>query len=1093
MRILLYGAAAVCVIAAAAFFALRTQPVKDAMKRFVTRAIEENTGMRLEFVELGGNPLFGLKIRGITLTEPGAVSPLFSADRVEVSYSVSLLLFRMVWIRHLQIDGAALDLERLPDRAWPVKTALQESPAEKSDGFRIAIRDLEIRNAKAAVLLPGGDYKNPLHVTGLELRATLNIGSTLSSKIRHLAFSLDHPELALTEASGYFRFQPDTRCLDFEGIKIKTKESSLTIDGRSELLAQAPHIDIHAGIEALSLFEIGRILSIRMPKEGVLTGSLQARGTPEKIEHLLELNLGRAGVRSEGSISLDRSEGLACDIRGILTGLNPAELPVNLSLPAGEINGEVSFKGQRLNRTDRKGQVSVQMPAFCLEGYAIDRASLKADVQGADLLLERLQVQTPFGNVDANGGITGVFSDKTDPRLELAGRVSAFNPAVFTSQPALAGSIDADVKARIQIPRAAGFQSCIAEMQLCFLPSRVMEIALSSGVLDLSLAGRKMEASLTVEQVTFQQASVEALTATMDWTGDMGAFSAMGRCNLMGLRMNNREIPGLDMKTTLTPECARLELDLTASRDAGLTLFADIGNWMDPVKEIVVERIVLASGGRSVLTNTKPARLTLFEDHVDIKTLDMTMGEGSLEVAGKAGFSPPYDLCASLVLSDLELNQIPAIWKQLEPWGVPPLSGLRPEKYGLRGVLNGRIEVSGDFRQPSFAGGLRLEDGFLSLKRQKLTYETLSADLRLEPGIAYISDLKLAGDTEGRLQVSGSVTYDNTGPRALNIRAVGEDLSAPVYPGVDARIAANLTLSGDGKAPMLSGDITVREGRVDLDRYWETQPSEIEVVRPASDESKVIRISDEASDSSSWMDSLAADVRVVILKDFWLKDPDQSVEISGDIDLKKQPGGSFLLYGPLSCVRGSYRFRGKIFDITRGELNFIGQEEINPPVSIDAETRIKDVKLIVHLTGTFERLNIALDSEPAMDEAEIISYLMFGRPQETLSEEESFSAQEAALSLTGEVAVDELRKVFGDRFGVDYLNITTGGGDLRQGSLDLGKYVTPKVFVIYRQGFTKDSPRQIQVDYDISRSFRLRTEIDEEKTSAVDLIWKHEF
>jgi len=359
--------------------------------------------------------------------------------------------------------------------------------------------------------------------------------------------------------------------------------------------------------------------------------------------------------------------------------------------------------------------------------------------------------------------------------------------------------------------------------------------------------------------------------------------------------------------------------------------------------------------------------------------------------------------------------------------------------------------------------------------------------------VIYISDMRAAGDKEGWLSLSGSLTYDSAGPKALNLRALGENLRVPFHAGVDARITPDLSLSGEWKAPKLVGDITVTEGRVNLDRFFETRPSEIEVVRPEAGDDNVIRIPDKSPEAVSISGPLAADIRVVIPRNFWIKDRDTSIEISGEINLKKQPGRSLVLYGPLYSVRGTYRFRGKIFNITGGELNFIGQEKINPPVSIDAETRIKDVKIIMHLTGTFERLNVALDSEPAMDQAEIISYLVFGRPQDSLSEGESFSAQQAALSMTGQIAADELRDILGDGFGVDYINISAGSGDLREGSFDMGKYVSPRVFVIYRQGFTKDSPRQVQIDYEINRSFTLRTQIDEEKTSAVDLIWKHEF
>ena len=57
----------------------------------------------------------------------------------------------------------------------------------------------------------------------------------------------------------------------------------------------------------------------------------------------------------------------------------------------------------------------------------------------------------------------------------------------------------------------------------------------------------------------------------------------------------------------------------------------------------------------------------------------------------------------------------------------------------------------------------------------------------------------------------------------------------------------------------------------------------------------------------------------------------------------------------------------------------------------------------------------------------------------------------------------------------------------------MGKYVAPKVFVIYRHGFSQESPREVEVDYEINRNFSIQSQVDNEATSALDLIWKYEF
>jgi translocation and assembly module TamB len=151
------------------------------------------------------------------------------------------------------------------------------------------------------------------------------------------------------------------------------------------------------------------------------------------------------------------------------------------------------------------------------------------------------------------------------------------------------------------------------------------------------------------------------------------------------------------------------------------------------------------------------------------------------------------------------------------------------------------------------------------------------------------------------------------------------------------------------------------------------------------------------------------------------------------------------------------------------------------------------VTILIRLTGTFQYLNLTFDSDPPMNQSDIISYILFGRSPEALSDQETFKAEEMALSFTGQMAADKIRDVVGDALGIDYLNISTGNSGLRQGSLSMGKYLLPKVFVVFRQGFSDQNSQQFEVSYEINKYFDIQSQIDNEQTSALDLIWKYEF
>lgn len=418
---------------------------------------------------------------------------------------------------------------------------------------------------------------------------------------------------------------------------------------------------------------------------------------------------------------------------------------------------------------------------------------------------------------------------------------------------------------------------------------------------------------------------------------------------------------------------------------------------------------------------------------------------------------------------------------------------IRNPEYGITGIVQLTAEVGGTINHPLVKGGLTLREGTLLLKPQRLFYENLEADLRFDPDTIEIEEIRIAEDAAGALSLKGVIHHEGFAPGELDIRAKGSEIQVPFHAGVTGRMNPDLRFHGAWDAPAVTGDVMVSRGRINLDILFSRQPSEIKVVQPMVDDNGVFRIPDETPPALAFVNPLRADVTITVPGNVWLRGKDESIEIRGRVNLTKAPGRSFIVYGPLYAVRGTYQFRGKLFTITRGELNFIGREVIDPPLDIQAETRIGDVRIIIYLTGTYEKLAMRFESDPPMDDVDIISYLIFGRPQTSLTEGESFRAGEAALAITGQLAADELRDILGDRFHIDYINIGSGSGGFQHGSLSMGKYITPNVFVIYRHTFSTEDPQQVEVYYEINRNFSLETQVNYEKTSAVDLIWKYEF
>lgn len=439
-------------------------------------------------------------------------------------------------------------------------------------------------------------------------------------------------------------------------------------------------------------------------------------------------------------------------------------------------------------------------------------------------------------------------------------------------------------------------------------------------------------------------------------------------------------------------------------------------------------------------------------------------------------FTPePGSLQARLEAEDLILSEL-------------PLPAQREVK--VDGRVSVHLQATGDLRQPQLTGTLSLRDGSLTLPRHGLTYEALQADMRLVPGKLVIEQLLVTGDDEGRLSLSGQVLLDGLTPANFDLHLTGKRAAFAWNRELTARIEPDIALTGSLAAPNVAGSIRILEGRINLDRLAAGGPADIVVLGEQTSDGRAIVIGERGE---SPLAPLAADVTIEIPRNVWLRGQNLNAEIAGAIRLKKKRQAPFLLTGSLNTVRGTYEFQGRRFTIARGVVEFQGLPEPDPRLDIQAETRIGNVTIIVRIGGSVRQIELSLDSDPAMDQADIVSYLVFGRPTNQLRSQQATSAEAAALGLAGGLAARQLNAVLGDTLKVDTLSISPGEEGWGSGSLSVGKYVSRNIFVTYRYEFSGRTFGEMEIEYQLNRNFSVVGQVGNERTSGVDLIWKFDF
>ncbi|MDQ3477747.1 MAG: translocation/assembly module TamB domain-containing protein [Pseudomonadota bacterium] len=173
--------------------------------------------------------------------------------------------------------------------------------------------------------------------------------------------------------------------------------------------------------------------------------------------------------------------------------------------------------------------------------------------------------------------------------------------------------------------------------------------------------------------------------------------------------------------------------------------------------------------------------------------------------------------------------------------------------------------------------------------------------------------------------------------------------------------------------------------------------------------------------------------------------------------------------GQAQLIRGTLGFAGRSFELTTGQIRFLGGDGSNAVIALSAEEAIEDVEVAINVTGSVTNPQIRFTSTPGLPQDEIVSRILFGNSVGSLSTIQAVQLAASLNSLRGSGGgLNPLGKLR-SATGFDRLRIL--GGDETEGrgtALAAGKYITNDVYleiVTDARGFTAT-----QLEIALSRS-----------------------
>jgi hypothetical protein len=319
-----------------------------------------------------------------------------------------------------------------------------------------------------------------------------------------------------------------------------------------------------------------------------------------------------------------------------------------------------------------------------------------------------------------------------------------------------------------------------------------------------------------------------------------------------------------------------------------------------------------------------------------------------------------------------------------------------------------------------------------------------------------------------------------------------KDVVVSTARGDRARAQGRLDFSGSAQAPEVAGRLEVTQARLLIPE----PPRELH----DADGHALLWPADSTAAAADTVDvpvpapveALDLGIAVTIPGSCWIRGRGLDVELAGDLSLVLNRGQP-RVDGQLHAVRGTFSFLGSSFEVDRGVATFYGTESIDPDLDLMLSRRKGDVKAIVRVTGRTTAPAIALSSEPPMEEADVASYLLFGRASTDLDREQTGLLQSQASAALQLYAMPGLQRELGQRLGLDVVQVRQRDDATEQMSVVVGKYLSPRALLKYDQGLDRTDDFTIDLEYWLTRHLRVETTTSRQNQSGVILNWSADY
>lgn len=406
-----------------------------------------------------------------------------------------------------------------------------------------------------------------------------------------------------------------------------------------------------------------------------------------------------------------------------------------------------------------------------------------------------------------------------------------------------------------------------------------------------------------------------------------------------------------------------------------------------------------------------------------------------------------------------------------------PLAAFLPQLRELQGVVAVEGDLGGTLGAPAFDGELRLDDGRVALRDLASPLEAIRLRARVDGDTATLEGSFRAGDGTARL--AGELGWRD-GPRG-EVTLAGEGLEFRYQSIARVRMSPDLRVALAPGSVEVSGELAVPWGRI---RIQELPAGAV----PVSGDVVIVGEGDAeetVEEAPGW--AITTDIRVRLGDDVRFEGFGAEGRLAGDLRLRQIGAADTEAEGEIRFEDGRFSAYGQRLEIRRGRFLFAGPIA-EPQLDIEAIRRVETVVAGLRVSGSASDPQVTLFSEPPMPQADILAYLITGRPPGGGTPSEEALVAQAALSL-GVFGGRNVGGALAEQLGVEDFQLETSGqGEAAE--VAVSGFIAPNLLVRYGVGVFQPQ-NTLTLRYYLTE--RLFVEAVSGAESALDIFYSFDF